>query len=111
MINEDEDRGSVSGGPSLAETFEKLAETGVRQASDGLARLLSGRPVGSEGAPEANRAEVVGGPGRPDRVASQGIDGVLGAGFEAKARVAAAEMFEREHRLGRAREGASRDRE
>lgn len=80
-----------------------MAERGLGHVSDGFAETLRGQPIGSPDSPEAGFTAS-----RPVRetlrqTAREGLDPLMGAGFERATHEMAAEQYlrERGHGVGR----------
>ncbi len=98
----------LEGEPSLGETFGQLAEQGLSHASDGFAETMRGQPIGSPDSPEAAFTAK-----RPvhtmvAQVGREGLDPLMGKGFEDQTHRMAAEQYLNE-RNGRTRERDQED--
>jgi hypothetical protein len=93
------------GEASLGDVFADMAQQGMSRVSDGFAETLQGRPIGSPGSPET--AFVAARPVNETlaRVGREGLDPLMGQGFERETHEMAAEQFLLE------RGGKSRDRD
>ncbi len=83
---------------SLGAVLSGMARDGARQASDGFAEMISGRPVGSPGSPESDRVAS-----RPlhetlASIAREGLDPLMGRGFERETHAMAADAYRAERR-------------
>lgn len=91
-------------GPSFSEVFVGMAQDGAKQASAGFAEMLRDRPIGASDSPEADRVQSRDLRETLQGIARDGLDPLMGRGFERETHEMAADQYSEERRRSQGRD-------
>lgn len=91
-------------GRSFTDVLSGMAQDGAKQASDGFAAMLRDKPIGASDSPEADRVQTRSLKETLEQIARDGLDPLMGRGFERETHAMAADQYSEERRRSPARE-------